>query len=231
MIKGFSLLEILVVLALMSVLFPMIISSISTSTRCSQKVINSQQRLEAIFHTVDTLRSDLTKCGMRLQEASNTFGFPMFEHSEQSLKVLYGVEEETLTNDCWEGENEIFIIRNDFFTKRKRVLIYDTESGIYEFNEIKDRDGDCLILSGDLQNTYSKNAVAVVLKEVEYKIYSNQKALKRKVNKGYFQPLIEEVTDFQVKFYPESGSVFYRIEIGSKEQIRGYIFLTNMVEK
>jgi prepilin-type N-terminal cleavage/methylation domain-containing protein len=231
MIKGFSLLEILVVLALMSVLLPMIISSVVASTRCSQKIINNQQRMEAIFHTVDTIRSDLTKCGMRLQEASHTFGFPMFEHSDQSLKVLYGVEQETLTNDCWEGDNGIFINRNDFFTKGKRVLIYDSESSKYEFNEIKDRDGDCLILSQVLQNNYSKNAVAVVIKEVEYKIYLKQKALKRKVNKGYFQPLIEEVTDFNIKFYPESSSVFYRIEINHKEQIRGYIFLVNMVAK
>ncbi len=231
MIKGFSLLEIIVVLALMSVLLPMIISSVVASTRCSQKIINNQQRMEAIFHTVDTIRSDLTKCGMRLQEASHTFGFPMFEHSDQSLKVLYGIEQETLTNDCWEGDNGIFINRNDFFTKGKRVLIYDTESGKYEFNEIMDRDGDYLILSHILQNNYSKNAVVVVIKEVEYKIYLKQKALKRKVNKGYFQPLIEEVTDFNIKFYPESSSVFYRIEINHKEQIRGYIFLVNMVAK
>jgi hypothetical protein len=69
------------------------------------------------------------------------------------------------------------------------------------------------------------------LKEVEYKHYAEQNILKRKVNKGYFQPLIEGVTDFYVKFFPESCSVLYRIEVNKKEQIRGYIFLTNMVKR
>jgi hypothetical protein len=66
---------------------------------------------------------------------------------------------------------------------------------------------------------------------VEYKIYPSQSALKRKVNSGYFQPMLEKVTDFNVTYFPEAISVLYRIEIDKKEQIRGYIFLVNMVAK
>lgn len=230
MIKGFTMVEMLVVLALTSVILSMVISNVTASIRCSEKIINNQQRLEAIFHTVDTIKSDLTKCGMRIQQASTTFGFPMFEHTDESLKVLYGIEEEHLTDDCWKGESKIFVNPNDFFSKRKPILIYDKYGGCYEFNEIKEWEGDTLILSNNLQNNYSKNAVVVVLKQVEYKIYSKDKALKRKVNRGYFQPLIEEVTDFYVKFFPKSSSVLYKIEINKKEQVRGYIFLTNMVK-
>jgi len=42
---------------------------IIASTSVSNKTTDSQERLEAIFHTVDTIKSDLNKCGMRLQEA------------------------------------------------------------------------------------------------------------------------------------------------------------------
>ncbi len=231
MIKGFTLVEMLVVLALMFMIATVVVSQVVGSSRCSQKIINNQQRMEAIFHTVDAIRSDLTKCGMRLQEASTRFGFPMFEHSTQSFKVLYGVGEEILKEECWEEDTAISINRNEFFTRRKAILIYDTERGYYEFNEIKAWDSDRLILAEPLQHDYSKGSAAVVLKQVEYKIYSDQKALKRKVNRGYFQPIIEEVTDFNVKFFPEAVSVLYRIEVNNKEQVRGYIFLTNMVEK
>ncbi|HLP49125.1 MAG TPA: type II secretion system protein [Candidatus Kapabacteria bacterium] len=231
MIKGFSLLEMLVVLSLTCILSTVAIAHVVGANRCSQKIINNQQRMEAIFHTVDSIRSDLTKCGMRLQEASTRFGFPLFEYNDQNFKVLYGTSEESLLADCWKGGKEILANRNDFFSKQKEVLIYDAERGNYEFNVINGISGNTLLLTYSLKNDYSKNSTAIVLKYVEYKIYPAEKTLKRKVNNGYFQPLLEEVTDFHVKFYPESIAVLYRLEINNKEQLRGYIFMSNMVEK
>jgi hypothetical protein len=61
-------------------------------------------------------------------------------------------------------------------------------------------------------------------------LYDQQNTLKRKTDGGYFQPLIENVTEFYVNFFPEAYSVLYRIEVNKKEQIRGYVFLTNMVK-
>jgi hypothetical protein len=40
-----------------------------------------------------------------------------------------------------------------------------------------------------------------------------------------------DVTDFYITFFPEVPSVFYRIEINGKEQIRGYIFLNSFANK
>jgi len=231
MIKGFSLVEVLVVLALTLIIVSVIVSNVMESSRCGQKIINNQQRLESIFHTVDTIKSDLTKCGMRLQEAADTFGFTTFEHTDQSLRVLYGVAEEVLLEKGFSGESAITVNRNDYFSSRKEILIYDSDRECYEFNLINKYEGDRLLLTYELQNDYSMNSTAVVLKEVQYKIYEDQNTLKRKVNRGYFQPLIEEVTDFNVTYYPESVSVLYRIEVNKKEQVRGYIFLVNMVEK
>lgn len=231
MIKGFSLVEVIVVLALTCFLSTVVIAHVMGTNRCSQKIINNQQRMEAIFNTVDSIRSDLTKCGMKLREAAVRFGFPLFENSEQSFKVLYGTWEEPLLTECWYGGKEISVNRNDFFAKQKDILIYDAEKGNYEFNVIGGVSGNNLLLNYNLKNDYSRNSTAVVLKYVEYKIYPTEKALKRKVNNGYFQPLLEEVTDFHVQFYPESISVLYRFEINNKEQLRGYIFLPNMVEK
>ncbi|MCP5102871.1 MAG: hypothetical protein GY950_05820, partial [bacterium] len=212
-------------------LVTMVVSTVVGSNRCTQRIINNQQRMESIFHTVDTIKSDLTKCGMRLQEAAATFGFPTFEYSTLGIKVLYGVGEEPLLEECWEGEREIIVHKNEFFAKRKDILIYDPERWCYEFNEIKTWDGDRLILAYDLQYGYSKDSPVIVLKQVEYKVYEDQRILKRKVNGGYFQPLIEEVTDFNIKYFSESVSVLYRIEINNKEQVRGYIFLTHLVNK
>jgi type II secretory pathway component PulJ len=231
MIKGFTLVEVLVVSALTFVLISMIVSNVTETNRCSQKIIGNQQRMEAIFHTVDAIRSDLSRCGMRLREASETFGFATFENTGQSFRVLFGVGEEMLLDDCWLEETAINVNRNDYFSKGKEIMIYDRERRCFEFNKISGRSGDWLLLSNELQNNYSKNSMIVALKEVEYRIYEKENVLKRKVNRGYFQPLIEGVTDFNISYFPESDSVLYRLEVNHKEQVRGYIFLTNQVEK
>jgi hypothetical protein len=232
MIKGVGLLEVIISLALSLAILTIVFTHISQSTGITRKVIANQQRNEAIFHTVDMLRSDLSKCGMRLQEAANCFSISLFEYSSSSFKVTYGIGNETLIEDSLSGDSVITINRNDFFNKGKKILLFDPEKSMYEFNRIVGRKGDELTLSEGLLYDYRKQAAVVALKEVEYKLYvqQNGNVLKRKVNRGYFQPLLEDVTDFTVRFYPEANSVFYKIEINKKEQIRGYIFMTHMME-
>ena len=68
----------------------------------------------------------------------------------------------------------------------------------------------------------------IPLKEIEMKLVKKEKTIKRKIDRGYFQPVIEEVTDFYLSFFSDSNSVLYRLELNKKEQVRGYIFLSNL---
>lgn len=228
MIKGFGLFEIILALTVSLVVLTLVLSNVNGTVKQSKKVITQQQRMESLFHSVDMIRQDLTKCGMRLQEASHFFTFPLFENSNLSFKVVYGLEKETLLDSVLKGNTIIFVNRNEFFQTKRRIAIFDEKGEIYEINEIKGISGNKITLLYGLVNNYPKNASVVVLKEVEYRLYKDQNTLKRKVNKGNFQPIMEEVTNFYVKYYGEVRSVLYRIEINRKEQISGYIFLTNM---
>jgi hypothetical protein len=96
-------------------------------------------------------------------------------------------------------------------------------------NEIADRLGGVLVLKNPLQNDFAQHSTVVALKKVEYKYFPAQGVLKRKTDKGNFQPLLEEVSDFYVTFFPDANSLLYRIEVNKKEQVRGYIFLLNLV--
>jgi len=231
MIKGFGLLEVFVALTLSLVILSLIIASITDSTRIAKKVTDNQQVMESIFHTVDTMRSDLTKCGMRLYEVKQHFDISLFESTESSFKLVYGLQSECLQEDSFRGNKIVTIHKNDYFKKGKTVVIYNTGSGAFEFNEIEDVDGNNLVLANRLSSDYAKNSCIVVLRQVEYRLYDKQSVLKRKLDKGYFQPMTENVSDFAVTFFPESNSVYYRIEVNQREQIMGYIYLTNMVKK
>jgi type II secretory pathway component PulJ len=74
MIKGFGILEMLIALSLGLGVLTVIIAHSTDAARVGRKIANSQERLEAIFHTVDTIKCDLNKCGMRLQQSKNLAG-------------------------------------------------------------------------------------------------------------------------------------------------------------
>lgn len=202
---------------------------IIASTPVSKKITNSQERLEAIFHTVDSIKADLNKCGMRLQEVRQLCAITPFASAAGSFSCISGLADEQLLENAVKGQHELKIAANEFFKKDRDILIYDLASQVWEINEIKSRLGGALVLKNPQQNNYTLNSMIVVLKKVEYKFYPAQRVLKRKTDKGNFQPLLEEVSDFYVTFFPDANSVLYRIEVNKKEQIRGYIFLLNLV--
>ncbi len=229
MIKGFGILEMLIALSLGLGVLTVIIAHSAETGKVAKKIIGNQERLEAIFHTVDTIKSDLNKCGMRLQEARQFFNIPFFASAAGSFSCEYGLADELLLENAVRGQQTLKVAQNDFFKKDKAILIYNLAEGAWELNEIKDCLAGVLVLKSALQNDFVRNSPVVILKKVEYRYYPAQRTLKRKADRGNFQPLLEEVSDFYVTFFPDANSVLYRIEVNKKEQIRGYIFLLNLV--
>lgn len=233
--NGFSLLEVLIAMTISLSVLSIVISSVTDSTDSGKKIQENQAVLESIFNTVDALKTDLTKCGMRLQEAKKYFDFPIFTNSNIELKTLSGITNIYLKEETPTGTNELCLEKNEYLKKKRKLLIYNTENNTYEFNTIDDIEYDedkvYISLVKETKNFYEKNSVIILLKSVSFKYYAKEKTLKRKIDNGYFQPMIDNVTDFYLKYFPDSYSLLYRIEVGNKEQIRGYIFLTNMVQK
>ncbi len=229
MSSGFSLIEMIIVLTLSLGILALVFSNVVASTQHSKRILTNQEILESIFHTVDTLKSDLTKCGMRLQQANEFFKLDLFRSQDAWFKVTYGLGGGTLKEPAYAGDTTIRISGDDYSRSKRRALLYNIIDNVYQFNDITNVNGDAITLAEGLIADFNTNSVMVILQEVEYKLYHKQACLKRKTGKGYFQPMVENVTDFYLKYYPDSFSVLYRLEVNHKEQIRGYIFLTNMV--
>jgi type II secretory pathway component PulJ len=229
MIRGFGILEMLVALSLGLGMLTVIIAHSTEAARLERKVAGNQERLEAIFHTVDTIKSDLNKCGMRLQEARALCGLAPFASAAAGFTCSYGIADERLLERAARGQQTLKLEANDGFKKGRALLLYDLASQAWETNEIEYRLDGALVLKNRLQHDFGRNSTAVALKRVEYRYYPAQRALKRKADNGSFQPLLEEVSDFYVTFFADANSVLYRIEVAKKEQVRGYVFLLNLV--
>jgi len=72
-------------------------------------------------------------------------------------------------------------------------------------------------LNSDSFTVTSKN------KKLTYVRKNNQLKRNRKI-------IIRNVTDFYIAYFPESKSVLYRIEVNKREQVKGYIFMSNYKE-
>ena len=225
--SGFSLLELMVVLTISTAMFGIIISGITEGISVSRKITSRQQELESLFFTVDTIKNDLTKCGMRLQEASRLFNFRSFTNTSSGFRVIYGLASDTLTANSYKGDDAVEVSTDGLSEKGRKVIIYDTAAGEYEVAKIKKCEGTVLTLDSPLKKDHRMHSTLIPLRETEIKLYKKQKMIKRKSDNGYFQPMIEGVTDFYISFFDDSNSLLYRLEINNREQVRGYIFLTN----
>ena len=230
MIKGFGILETIIALSLALGILAVVVAHVTDTARVTKKVASNQEKLETIFHAVDSIKSDLNKCGMLLQEAAAAFGLTFFESSRSGFKATFGLSAEDMETEAFAGDERLRLDGNPFFKKNKKVLIYNLDLRLWETNEILETAGSDVILKKKLQHDYARHSVAVALKEVSYQFYSRQGILKRKTDNGTFQPLLEGVSDFFVTFFPDSSAVLYRIEVARKEQIRGYVFLLNLVQ-
>ncbi len=229
--NGFSILELLIALTLSMTILSMAITSVTEGASVSKKISAKQDLLESLFFTVDSIKTDLTKCGMRLQEAIDLFNINVIENTPVSFKLTYGLSSSLLYSNIYKGESSLILDENESVKKNKKILIYDPESGISGFHSVSGKEKEEIFIKTPLKHDFIKDSPVILIKEIEYKYFPKQKILKKKVDSGHFQPLLDNVTDFFVAFFKDSNSILYRIEIGNKEQVRGYIFLSNLAGK
>lgn len=231
MIKGFSLIELLLALTLCLTVLSLVVVSMGQSVRLGKEITSRQNGLEALFYTVDRLKEDLVKCGMRFQELRSVWQVPVIENTAHSIALTYGNVSTYLRQTARAGEDWIMVRDHIGFKKNKMVVIYDPTFKSHEFYKIRNLKKGLVYLDGNLINSYPVNSVVILIRNITYRFFPKEQVLKRKVDSGYFQPLVEKVTDFHVSFFPANPAVLYRLEINKREQVQGYIFLPNMVMK
>ena len=190
MSSGVGLFEVIIVLTISVAILSIAINSVSESSAVTKKLTTNQQKLEAIFFAVDMIKSDLTRCGMRLQEVQKVSDTGWFQRTTRGFTVVYGIFGDTAASELFTGDSNISINRSGFFKKNKEIVLFNLEHESFESNCIKDAKKDYLTLLSPVKNDYYHPFMVVVLKRVEYKFDPKKKILSRKVDRGHFQPLL-----------------------------------------
>ena len=66
---------------------------------------------------------------------------------------------------------------------------------------------------------------------VKYHYCLKGKTLTRSLHEGPSEVLLENVTHFMAKFFPDSQSMLYEIQINHNNQVRGYLHMPNLEKK
>jgi len=228
--RGFTLIETILTLTLTVCISGVVLNAIAQSTKLTKKIVQSQDRLEGIFHTVEMMKSDLLKCGMRLQEAASRYGFPLFAELDDGYQIVMGTDLDFTAAQVFAGTKTLPAFLGQIIAKGRKLLIYNLDQDACQWSESMSQDKSGITLKDRLSHDFKPSSLVIPTREIEYRYFRAQKVLKRRVDKGTFQPLLENVTDFSVKFNLANHSALYRIEIEKKEQVRGFIFLANTVD-
>lgn len=228
--NGFSLLEFMVAMTITLMLLTLIVGQTSLIGQRSVRIISSQERIEALFNTVDFFKSDVGACGKRLQEAQLLIPSLCYQTAPHQLTVRQGSACETLSDAVPAGSPCLYIQAVESYSSGKDLLIYDPATASSEWLRIKEKNRHMLLFESALKNDYGAGSRLIVIKTTSYQHDPGKQTLSRKVDRSPAQPMLEEVKDFYFSIYPEQASLLYQLELCSGEQVRGYISLNNLVQ-
>ena len=193
-----------------------------------KSTLESLDYTKSLFHISDTFKSDFSKCGENMTEVEKHFDIKLFDHSENFIKCTYGLRKKTIENNISRGDNIFRMDNLNYFEKGKKVLIYNIEKLIYEFNTIDKIMGNCLLLSRGLQHDYPEGTKIVVIREIEYKYQPIREVLKRRIDRGRFQTLTRNVTFLSIFYHEHSKLVRYWVRV-KRAEIESHVLLWDMV--
>lgn len=228
--EGFSLLEFMIAMTISLMLLTLIVGQASLLGQRSPRIIDSQERLEALFSTIDFFKSDINACGKRLQEAQVFLGILCFDTAPHKLTIRIGTASETLGEGLNSRQQTLDLALSDEFGSGREVLIYDPASKRYEWSRILEKRKKSLGLENPLKQDYMPGSRIVAIKTISYQHDAGKQILYRKIDRAPAQPMLEQVGDFYFSFFQDTASLLYQIKLTTGEQVRGYISLSNLVQ-
>ncbi|MDI6846390.1 MAG: ComGF family competence protein [Candidatus Saccharicenans sp.] len=233
---GFSLLECLISLSLV---FFILLSSLEIAAG-ARKVFFRQKEIQekelAAGVALEKIREDLTTAGAGLSVITGTFDFLPFQAGEEKLMLFSAEEQTSLLEDAAAGQNYLLVALkpglSSLLKKGRELAVFDGNTGgLFSISAVS---GNCLTVLPPLSFDFQAGRTEVILME-KIEIYFDRQAgiVRRRVNGTTGQPLMEEVSNFNVTYSPQENLVHLSItfESGGKLHERELLYYPKNLPK
>jgi type II secretory pathway pseudopilin PulG len=227
--RGFSLIESLLSLSLF--LF-ILLSSLEffISTRNHFFNLKDEQEIDlAAYSTLDKIRLDLCECGRGLIVPQSMELFEAIQLTDGIL-VIHSKDKEILPeSDLVAGQTFIQVVSTAGIKKGQKLCFTDLEKGEVKTIAAVDKHG--LTLGSSLNYSYRKDEAAFILiRTLSFFLDSSRGILRRKVNASPAQPLLENVSAFNVFYEAKSNIVSLSLILKKREdkEYETFFFPKNM---
>ena len=210
--KGFSLLESLLGLVVFSLIILGSLEFFGTVQTVFFRLQSGQENRQAAWAALDKIRTDFVLAGQGLAR-------PM------RLGLVNGVERDgetwilrrtnrcpKLTADPISGRTALNVTDADEDLAGRALCLFDETKGETIF--IREAGNGIITLASPLQHDYrAAEATVIVLQKTSLYLEASKGVLRRKSDEASAQPLLEDVSAFELRYDPESCLAFARISL------------------
>jgi len=203
--QGFTLAEVMISLALSLFMFVAAFEFLGITRRLFSKLSGAEEEIQAATAALEKMRIDFSQAGQGLTPAMRGAATAGVEVAGQTLTLSLAEKSYALAEDVFAGQVLVPLgTASDLAAAREVCLV---EGGRGEPHTISSCDSSSVILREPLQAPFSKSAGQLVLIEkISYFLDGSSGVLRRKVNGGSAQPLLESVAGCDLG-YDQAGNL------------------------
>ncbi|MGA2586344.1 MAG: prepilin-type N-terminal cleavage/methylation domain-containing protein [Candidatus Aminicenantales bacterium] len=227
--QGFSLIESLLAMALFLLILLASLEFFAATRTAFFKLQSAQTNQESAMAALEKMKTDAFQSGQGLLEPIG-FGLVQgIDWTDGTLALMSLAKTSALLTNAQVGQTTINLDDGEDFGPGKAACIFDINKG--ELLSVASADEHGLTLTAPLAFNYIKGESAVILiQKVSYFLDAANSTLRRKVNAGAAQPLLEGVRSFVAGYGKDSHLLDIGIGLQSEpDKTRRLVaFLKNM---
>jgi type II secretory pathway pseudopilin PulG len=203
--QGYSMIEILTVLAFFSLIILAALSFFETTRRVFFRLQDAQETQESSASALEKIKSDVLQAGQGLAEAIRLGLVSGIDTTADGVTLKKAVAESALAEDAHAADTSLQFRDTSEFGPGKTACIIDSMKG--ELIKISSLSKNIATLASPLTHDYSKaDSSVVALQTITFSFDAEKATIRRKVDAGTPQPLLEDVKSFSVS-YDEASNI------------------------
>lgn len=211
--QGFSLIESLISLTLFLLL---VLSSLEFFVLARDhffQLKDDQEANAAAYSALDKIRKDILEAGLGLLIPSHLGVLEPLSEKNGALILLSKEKKFSLLENLTSGQPDIPLQNAKYIKKNRELCVFSPFNG--EVKSVSTEGQEYLALSAPLDFSYSReNTSVALLKKVSFFLDEDKHILRRRVNNGPAQPLLEDIASFG--FVYEKASNLVKLSLSLK---------------